>query len=102
MHTVIPPQGTILACCKLKSTQKGMKTYYFLSGTENAELSKTYMERRASKRTVRLFDDDDIDSAGERRRVDLIVEDAKVTYELANVVHAVHCKLARMSKSLTN
>ena len=51
------------------------------------------MERRAGERSIRLLDDDDVDGTGESRRVDLIVENAKVAYELANVVHTVHLTL---------
>ena len=51
------------------------------------------MESRTGERSIRLLDDDDVDGTGERRRVDLIVENAKVAYELANVVHTVHLTL---------
>lgn len=51
------------------------------------------MEGRTGERSVRLLDDDDVDGAGQRRRIDFIIENAKVTYELANVVHTVHLTL---------
>jgi len=48
------------------------------------------MKRRASKGTIRLFDDNNIDCAGKSRGVDLVIEEAEVADDLSDIVHAVH------------
>lgn len=66
------------------------RTYHFRSGTEYAEFAETDMEGRAREGAVRLLDDDDIDRAGERRGVDLVVEETEIADDLGDIVHAVH------------
>lgn len=66
------------------------RTHHFRSGTEYAELAEADMEGRARERAVRLFDDDDVDRAGESRGVDLVVEEAEIADDLSDIVHAVH------------
>lgn len=48
------------------------------------------MEGRAREGAVRLLDDDDIDRAGERRGIDLVVEETEIADDLGDIVHAVH------------
>lgn len=48
------------------------------------------MEGRAREGAVWLFDDDDVDRAGESRGVDLVVEEAEIADDLGDIVHAVH------------
>lgn len=49
-------------------------TYDLLATSEHSELSEAHVERRAQICSIRLLNDDDIDSTGQRGRVDFAVE----------------------------
>jgi len=48
------------------------------------------VKRRASKGTIWLFDDNNIDCAGESRGIDLIIEETEIADDLSDIVHTVH------------
>lgn len=72
-----------------------LNVHHFRSGTEYAEFAEADMEGRAREGAVRLLDDDDIDRAGERRGVDLVVKEAEIADDLGDIVHAVHVLSSR-------
>lgn len=65
-------------------------THHFRPGAKYAEFTETDMKGRAREGAVRLFDNDDVDRAGEGRGVYLVVEETEVADDLGDIVHTVH------------
>ncbi len=59
-----------------------------LARAYHAQLAEAHVERRAAERAVLLLDDNGVDGARQRGRIDLIVELLEAARELAHVVHA--------------
>lgn len=58
------------------------------------------MKGRASKGTVRLFNDDNVDRASESRGVYLVVEKTEIADDLSDIVHTVHVPSIRAPQAV--
>lgn len=66
------------------------RTHHFEFGAQDPELAEPHVERGAGEAAVGLLHHHHVYGAGQSRGVDLVVELAKVRYELANIVHRIH------------
>ena len=69
--------------------------YQFLAGSENPQLAESDMEWGGEIGPIFLFNDDGIDGASQRRRIDLIVETFDVGEYSADITKVTHAQQTR-------
>lgn len=65
-------------------------THHFESGAQDAKFPEANVKGRTCKTSVRLFDHHHVYGASQCSSVNLIVEFAKIRYELSYIVHRIH------------
>lgn len=69
------------------------KVYQFLPSSKDTQLSKSDMERGGQVRPVLLLHDDRIDSTGQGRRIDLVVETFDIGENSTHIAEVTHTLL---------